>query len=49
MAKFKRVPVSLSDDDMDKIKAAMAAIGIRAMSDFLRVAALEKAERTWGK
>ena len=43
MTKTTRVPVPLTDEELTDIRADMAKIGIRAMSDYLRIAALDKA------
>ena len=40
-----RVPVPFSADERAEIQAAMKRHGIRAMSDFLRIAGLEKARK----
>jgi hypothetical protein len=38
-----RVPVPLTAEEREEIKAAMKSEGIRAMADFLRIAALRVA------
>lgn len=40
-----KTPVELNDEERAIIREAMRALGIRAMSDYLRVAALAYAKR----
>jgi hypothetical protein len=48
MTTEKRVPVPLTDDEREEIRAAMKREGIRAMADYLRIGALEKARKGEG-
>jgi hypothetical protein len=42
---MKRTAVAMTDDERAEIAEAMAREGVRNMSDYLRIAALEKARK----
>lgn len=45
MTKATRVPVPLTIEERAEIEAGMKRAGIRAMADYLRIGALEKARK----
>jgi uncharacterized protein (DUF1778 family) len=49
MGKPTRTPVSLTADERSLIEAAMSSLGFRTMSEFMRIATLEKAAKAAGK